>query len=148
MSIKLTQYALTTLRARARDDTFATCIQHYLGGDRDSGVGSRGRGAGSLDGDVDNAHPTNTSASNNNNTTDTANYTTNSATPRAPVSHSCALLRKRIYDKYSAECKNAQLKHAFDAELNRRRMALFLYLIRSPVFDRLVCLLYGLFVSV
>ena len=36
----------------------------------------------------------------------------------------------------AAEAEKVRRQHQFDAELQRRKMALFYYLLRSPLFDR------------
>mmetsp|Transcript_10102 Transcript_10102/g.16871 ORF Transcript_10102/g.16871 Transcript_10102/m.16871 type:complete len:120 (-) Transcript_10102:91-450(-) len=41
-----------------------------------------------------------------------------------------------VSDYYTQAAEKVTRKHAFDDELSRRRFALFLYLIRSPLFDR------------
>ena len=123
LSIKLTEYALQTLRAKARDDTFAMQIKNYL----------------QPNPSANNSSPAESTAS-----TDLHAF---SATFHDPLTRGTAVVRKRVYDKYALECKQSAQKHAFDQELNRRRMALFLYLIRSPVFDRFVFTLSAVFVA-
>ena len=131
LSIKLTEYALRTLRAKARDDTFAVQIKNYL----------HPRTDGS---NCNHTESTSATELNNNNTAQTTSHILN-ATLHDPLTRGTAVVRKRVYDKYALECKQSAQKHAFDHELNRRRMALFLYLIRSPVFDRYFLLLCPLF---
>lgn len=112
LSIQLTQFALVTLRNRARDDTFIANIGTYLipaSNNLSRNPGTQGNSA-------------------------SLNFGMSSRMPQNAVA------RKRVYDVYASESGKMAQNHAFDQELSRRRMALFLYLIRSPIFDR--CALY------
>ena len=124
VSLQLTQYALKTLRAQARDAAFASLVmlQQPISNNNSSGGGV---GVG---------------------TTDGARSSQDSDTGTNPAGHqrqpqkTSAQLHK-AYAPYVQQCEEKfphqqQAQHAFDQELTRRRFALFLYLIRSPIFDR------------